>query len=342
MHFKKATISEIALKLNITTSTVSRALNDNPRISKLTTLRVKEMAKVLNYEPNELAAALRSGKSKVIGIIVPNINRILFSSVISSAEEVANSFGYKVLISQTYESFENEVQTIDAFLGARVAGIIASVAKNSNQFSHFQKVIDSRVPLVLFDRTNPLIQTSQVVLDDYFAAYSITQHLIQQGCNRIAYFTRNNNLTIYQDRLNGYLDALNHHKIAIDESLILKSNLQLEDGRSCMKQLLLLNPIPDAVFSASDYAIVGAMQVVKEHKLSIPNDIALAGFGNEPFTSFTEPAITTVDHMCFEMGTKAANLIFDMLNNEGRKFVSQKIVLEPGIIFRASTQKIKS
>lgn len=338
MQNKKATISEIADRLNITASTVSRALNNNPRISEETIKKVKKMAKKLNYEPNNLASALRSGKSKVIGVILPILNRNFFSSVLRGIEDVSNSYNYKVIISQSYDLFENEVQAIDTLFSARVDGIIASIAKTTTNYTHFNKIIDRKIPLILFDRTNPKINTSQVVIDDYMAAYQMTQFLIQQGCKKIAHFTSFHKINIYKDRLRGYTDALTDNNIAVDTELIIASNLQLEDGVESMEKIL--SKKPDAVFSASDYAVVGAMQVLKLKNMAVPQQIALAGFGNEPFTMFTEPALSTVDQMSIEMGSKAAELLFQKIYNEVKNVLPQKIVLQPKLIFRDSTKKI--
>lgn len=336
MQPKKTTITEIALRLNISPSTVSRALQDHKRISSETISKVKQMAEKLNYEPNNLASALRNGKSKIIGIIVPIINRHFFASFISGVEEIANSFDYKVIICQTYDDYSNELKTVDALLSAQVDGILASVAKNSFDFSHYQKVLDRKIPLVLFDRETPEIQTSQVVIDDYFAAYTITENLINQGCRNIAHLTSNHKITLYKNRLQGHLDALSDNNIEINPNLIVESALHLEDGRKSMQQLLQLNTNLDAVFSASDYAIMGAMQVCKENGISIPENIALAGFGNEPFTAFTSPEITTVNQKSIEMGIKAAQLFFEM--SENKNFTPQKIILTPEVIFRNSTK----
>lgn len=341
MSSKKTTISEIASRLNITASTVSRALNNNPRISEETIKKVKKMAKKLDYEPNNLASALRSGKSKIIGIVVPTLNRNFFSSVVRGIEEVANSYGYKVIISQSYDEQTKEEETIDTLLSARVDGIILSVAKKTTSHIHLKKVIDRNIPLVLFDRETPKLNASQVVIDDYYAAHTITQHLVDQGCKKIAHFAGNLKMTIYKERLRGYKDALLENNIKINEDYIIESNLQLEDGIDSAIKLLNLKNMPDAIFSASDFGIVGAMQVLKGQNIKIPEQIALAGFSNEPFTLFTDPPLTSVDQMSIEMGSKSAELLFGMLNNDEKKSSPQKIVLQPNVLFRASSIKIK-
>lgn len=337
----KATIHDIAEMLNVTASTVSRALNNNPRISDATRKLVLNAAKQLNYQPNNIAAALRHGKSNIIGIVVPTIDRSFFASVVRGVEEIANKLGYKVIISQTYDNYQKEVQTIDALLSARVDGIIASIGKNTEDFSHFSSAQDKGIPVVLFDRTTDKLEVSQVMIDDYLGAKQAVTHLIEQGCTRIAHFTSPKRVSIFSERLRGYTDALLEHKIPYDESLVVSSNLQLEDGRSSMEQLLALDKIPDAVFSASDYGAMGALQVLKERNIKVPDTVALAGFSNEPFTSFTDPPLTTINQFSLTMGNITADLFFDQLKSNGKKHVPQKTVLKPELIIRKSSLRKK-
>lgn len=333
----KATIHDIAERLNTTASTVSRALNDHPRISEATKKQVLKMAKQLNYQPNNIASALRSGKSKLIGVIVPTANRNFFSSVVRGIEDIANNLNYKVIISQSYEEYEKEVDTIEALLSARVDGIIASIGKNTENFDHFQKVIDKGIPLVLFDRITDQLEVSQVVIDDYYGAYQTVQHLIKQGCKRIVHFTSPKKINIYKERLRGYEDALKENGILFDPELIEESNMQLEDGRQSMRNILNKGISFDAVFSASDYAVMGAIQVLKENNIKIPLQVKLAGFGNEPFTTFSDPSITTVDQKSIPMGRITAETFFELMKS-GSTSVPQKMVLKPELIIRQSSQ----
>ncbi|EAZ81036.1 LacI family DNA-binding transcriptional regulator [Algoriphagus machipongonensis] len=337
----KATIHDIAEKLNITASTVSRALNNNPRISDATKKKVLKVAKQLNYQPNHIASALRSGKSRLIGVIVPTANRNFFSSVIRGIEEIANSLNYKIIISQSYDEFEKEVQTVEALLNARVDGILASIGKTTENFDHFEKVMKRGIPLVLFDRITNDLEVSQVVIDDYLGAYQTVEHLIKNGCSRIVHFTSSQRINIYKERLRGYEDALKDHGIDLDPELVVFSNMQLEDGKSSMNSILHKNIPFDGVFSSSDYAIMGAMQVLKENNFKIPEQVKLAGFGNEPFTSFTEPGITSVDQKSIPMGKLAAETFFELLNNGGTEAIARKTILKPELIIRGSSQVSK-
>lgn len=334
-----ATIYDIAKKLNITPSTVSRALSDHPRISQKTKIRVREMASQMNYEPNKVAAALRSGKTYILGVILPTTDRSFFSSVIRGIEEVANRAGYNVMITQSNDSTALEVSDINALLKAQVDGIIASIAKQTITFEHFKKIKERGLPLVLFDRVNENLDASIVVIDDYRGAYSATTHLIEQGCERIAHFGGQQHINIYKNRFRGYLDALEDNGIEFNPDRVILSDLQVADGRAGMTQLLKLPKPPDALFAASDYSAVGAMQTLKDKGLKIPKDVALVGFSNEPFTSFVEPALSTVDQRSEEMGQFAAKIFLEEVQANNGDFMPRKSVLTPELIIRGSSLK---
>lgn len=339
MKNNKATIHDIAKMLEITASTVSRALQNHPRISDATKKAVQKAAIKLNYQPNHLAAALRNGKSKIIGIIVPTADRSFFASVVRGIEEIANKSGYNVMICQSYDNYEKEVATVEALLSARVDGIIASLAKETNDFEHFQKIKDKGLPLIFFDRMSDKIEVSNVVIDDYVGSFKAVEHLIEQGYKRIAHFTGIRKLSIYRDRMRGYKDALEAHNIPFDDKLVVESNMQLEDGRASMIKLLKLKDRPDAVFSSSDYSIMGALQILKESEIKVPQEVAVVGFGNEPFTSFTDPPITTVDQHSMQMGNAAAEIFFEQLLQGDKKVIAKRTVLKPELIIRKSSMK---
>lgn len=338
----KTTIHDIAKKLNITASTVSRALKDHPRISEETKKAVQRTARKMNYQPNHIAAALRKGRSNIIGIIVPTADRSFFSSVIRGIEEIANKAHYNVMICQTYDVYQKEIDTVEALINARVDGIIASHGKETISFEHFQKIKNEGIPLVFFDRVSNDVEASNVVIDDYLGGYKATEHLIEQGCARIAHFTNTRKISIFKERLRGYRDALESHGLPYDKNLVVESNLQLEDGRASMLKLLEMQQLPDAVFSSSAYGAMGALQILKERKLRVPEDVALVAFSNEPFTSFTEPALTTIDQHPLRMGNAAAEIFLDEIAGGTKKFIPQKIVLKPELIVRPSSLKKKT
>jgi LacI family transcriptional regulator len=338
---RKTTINDIAKKLSITAASVSRALNDNPRISIKTKRAVQKTAIQLNYQPNRIAAALRNGRSNILGIIVPTVDRSFFSSVVRGIEEIANESNYNVMICQTNDNYEKEKATIDALLGARVDGIIVSHAKETNDFDHFLKVKERGIPLILFDRSNDKLEASNVVVDDFLGAYKATEHLIQQGCKRIAHFTNTRKISIYRERLRGYREALQASGLKFDDALVIESNLQLEDGHNSMLKLLKLKTIPDAVFSASAYGALGALQVLKENKIKIPEQVALVAFSNEPFTSFTEPSLSVVEQHSLRIGNAAAKIFLEQISSKQKEFIPQTVVLKTELIIRQSSMRKK-
>ena len=338
---KKVTIHDIAKMLNITASTVSRSLNNNSRISEKTKALVLKTAQELNYKPNNIASALRNGKTLTIGMLVPIIDRAFFSSIIRGVEEVSNQFKYHVIISQSNEDYNSEKKAIKAFLNAQVDGIIASISKSTTEFDHYQEVLDSGIPLILYDRTTHQLQTNQVVVDDFQGGYMATKHLIEQGKTKIVHFSSSKKIEIYKERFRGYLEALKDHGIEFNESLVFNGNLQLIDGRTHTLDLIKAKTAFDAVFSASDYAALGCIQVLKENNIKIPNKVAVVGFSNEPFGSFTEPRLTSVNQFPVEMGKTAADLLFSASDGLKRFDGPQKTVIQPQLIVRESSLVFK-
>ena len=334
----KATIHDIARIVSVSASTVSRALKNDTRISSVVRETVWRAASELNYRPNHIAAALRNGRSNILGVIVPTADRTFFSSVIRGIEEIANESGLHILICQTHDNYKKEIATVEALLNARVDGIIASHAKETLCFDHFVKVRKSGVPLLFFDRSRDDIGVSQVVIDDYYGAYKATEHLIQEGCRRIAHFTGPFSISIYKDRFRGYCDALSHYGVSRNTDYTIESSLQLEDGRNGMTQLLNLSEPPDAVFSSSAISIMGALQVCKERSVPIPDKMALVGFSDEPYLSFCEPGITTIDQKSTTLGNTAAKLIMQPTSLHD----ARKIVLRPALVIRRSSLRTGS
>ena len=338
MATKRTSISDIAKELNLAVSTVSRALSDHSRISEATRKRVWKLAEQLNYQPNHLAAALRKGRSNTLGVIVPHIDGHFFALVMKGVEAVANKAGYNVMLCQSNEDYVHEQKNIETLINAQVDGILVSLARTTRDFKHFEKVRKRDIPLVFFDRILEGVDVSAVVLDDYQGGYQSVKHLLDQGCRRIAHFGGPQHLNIYKNRYAGYCQALHDHNIPFEKDLVVFNDMTLEDGIRGMKQLLNLPQRPDAVFSASDFSIVGALQVLKERKLRIPFDMALSGFSNETFTSLTEPQLTSVDQHCEEMGGAAVRLLLEMVQERTRQLSPRKIVLQPQLLPRESSR----
>lgn len=334
---KKTTIKDIANVLNISAAAVSKALHDDSRISKKTKKAVKQVAKNLNYQPNHLASALRKGKSNLVGVIVPRTNSNFFSSVIQNIEEVLNKEGYNIIITQSNESFKKECNNIDTLLFTQVDGIIASMANETIDLEFFEKAKANGIPLILFDRGENDLNVDYIGINDYESSHVIVEHLVNQGRKRIAHIGGYRHTRIFNNRIRGYLDALKKHKLPLDNELLIESSLTIEDGRHKMMELLELKKRPDAVYIASDYAALGALQLLNELQIKVPEDIALVGFGNEPFTSMVTPTITSIDQHSEEIGKQAA---LTFLNYKDKKSIKQslnKIILDAELVVRESS-----
>ena len=341
MATKKASITDLAAALGVSASTVSRALSDHPSISDATKKRVGKLAKELHYQPNHLAAGLRKGRSGLLGVLVPHIDGHFFTLVVKGIETVATRAGYNILICQSNEDVAHERKNIETLINAQVEGILVSLSRTTRDFRHFEKVMKRDLPLVFFDRILEGRDVNAVVLDDREGAYQSTRHLLAQGCRRIAHFAGPLHLNIYKNRRQGYLDALHEAGLPTDESLIFGSDMKLEDGARGMEQLLRLpGGPPDAVFSASDFSIAGALQVLKKRGLRVPHDVALAGFSNETFTALTEPHLTSVDQRCEQMGQAAARLLLEVLTEKRHPVSPRRILLQPDLIVRESSRRV--
>ncbi|AXO80292.1 LacI family transcriptional regulator [Olleya aquimaris] len=339
MKKKRTTIKDIANVLNISPAAVSKALHDDSRISLKTKAAVKRVAKELNYQPNHLASALRKGKSNLVGVIVPRTNSNFFSSVIQNMEEVLNKKGYNIIITQSNESFKKECDSIDTLLYTQVDGIIASMANETVDLSHFEKIKSKGIPLVLFDRGENDLNVDYIGIDDYDSSHMIVEHLITQGCKRIAHIGGFSRTRIYNNRIRGYIDAIKKHDLPQEDYLLIESSLTIEDGRLKMQQLLDLKLRPDAIYVASDNAALGALQILNENNLKVPEDICLVGFGNEPFTSFVSPSITTVNQHSQKIGKLTAETLIKRINTEQWKPSLNKNILKSELIIRQSSNK---
>jgi len=336
----KTTIIDIAEVLNITPSAVSKALNNHPRISAKTKKAVKEVAKKLNYQPNHLASALRKGKSNLVGVMIPRANSNFFSSVVENIEEQLSKEGYNVIITQSNESFTRECKNIQSLLLTQVDGIIASMANETTDLEHFENIKSKGVPLIMFDRGEDSLGVDYIGIDDYKSSFLVIEHLKKQGCKRIAHIGGYSHTRIYKSRIKGYKDALEKYNLPLVNELISESGLSIEDGRRIMTQLLELPKPPDAVYAASDFAALGALQVLEENNINIPNDIALVGFSNETFTSLIKPSISTINQRSESIGEMAAKTFLKRVKNSNWKPKLKKIMIEPELIIRDSSLKV--
>jgi len=334
----KTTIQDIARELNLTSATISRALHNNPRISEQTRKLVLEAAQRLDYRRNRIASSLRSGKSHTIGVIIPSAQMNFFGSVVHGIQTLANSAGFSILLYQSEETTEFEIKAIEAFLGARVDGILASIAKGTTDFSHFEELAKRKVPLVFFDRTNDAINVPSVIINDYKGAYYATEHLIKQGYKNIAHVSGQQHLKIFHDRLEGYRDALKAYGMDVKEEYIYPGNISIECGKKAVDFYMRLAVPPDAVFAVEDYTALGVIQGLKEKNIKIPVDFGVIGFANESFGEYITPSLSTVDQQTVEMGREAFKMLVDLINGPNETF-NDRVVLEPVLYCRNSSVK---
>jgi DNA-binding LacI/PurR family transcriptional regulator len=332
---KHSTIIDIAHKLKISPSTVSRALNDHPGIKEETKVLVRKIAHELRYSPNPIAKSLQSNRTTTIGVIVPEIMHDFFASAISGIEEVAYHSGYTIILCQSNESAEREVINANVLVQHRVAGIIASITQTTTNSNHFQEIMRRRIPLVFFDRVCDDVPTSKIVIDDYKSAYDAVTYLINKGYHKIAHFAGPKGVGIYEKRLKGYVDAINEHHLPLIDGLMLHAGLDAKNGYDAMDSLFKSNLIPDAIFTVNDPVALGACKRVKEAGLKIPDDVAAIGFSNNVVTSLVDPPLTTVDQFPFEMGRKAAEML--ILTIEDNSIEPKTIIIDTKLIVRGST-----
>ena len=335
---KPATIKDIAQRLNISISTVSRSLRNAPDVSPETKQAVIALSEELNYQPNKLALSLRQKQTHTIGVIVPNLDFVL-STMVKGIDEVALEAGYTVMVCQSNESYGREILNTRRLLDSLVDGFIISVSSETKIFDHFKKIQERGLPMVIFDRVTPDLIAPSVRIDNEEGGFLATEHLLEQGFKRIAILAGPLNLGISNSRLEGYLKALKKHKIKRDDKLIVYCDFNQDYAYYATLELLALKKRPDAIFTISDRMAIGAMLAIKERGLKMPQEIGLVGFNNEPVVSLVTPGISSVDMPSFELGKAAAKLFIEtMHNNEDMSHVEE--VLRPRLHIRESSQRV--
>jgi LacI family transcriptional regulator len=333
---KEVTIYDIAKKLNISAATVSRGLKDSASTNKDTKKRILEAATEMGYHSNSFASNLRNKRSNIIGVIVPRLNSVFMSQVIAGIEKEVSNANFTLIISQSLESMKKEVSNAAAMYSNRVDGLLVSLAYDTENIGHFENFIKRGTPFIFFDRVFENTKYPAIHIDNFMAAYEITTHLIKQGCKRIVHITGNQMQNVYADRFKGYKQALENYGIAFDEKLVIINGLSAADGVEAGEQILKMNPLPDGVFAANDQCAVSCMQVIKKAGLKIPQDIAFAGFNNDPLTCIIEPNLTTVNYKGYEMGQLSAKLLMDLMYHKNIP-PTNNLVLEHEIIIRESS-----
>ena len=337
MKSGQITIKDIAKALNISPSTVSRALKDHPDISQETKKNVVELARKLDYQPNSIALSLRKSKTNTVGIIIPQIVNHFFSTIITGIEEILHNQGYNIIISQTQESYRREVETIQTMILSRVDGVFISISRETADYAHFQELEKRKIPMIFFDRIKPEISADQVVIEDFEAGYKAVEHLIQVGCKHIVHLAGPEALLISQERLRGYQEAHHKYNLPIQPDLIIEcDNHQLayeyiskfiQDGRQI-----------DGVFAVNDDTAIGAIMAAKHAGLQVPQDIAVIGFENSPVSTVIEPNLSSIEQSGLDMGKVAARLFLQQMREDiTHQPIQSK--LKTRLIIRESSQR---
>ncbi|MGV8096171.1 MAG: LacI family DNA-binding transcriptional regulator [Mangrovibacterium sp.] len=330
-------IKDIAGMLNISVSTVSRALRDAYDVNPETRKKVLEVVEQLNYKPNLNAAALASGSTRNIGVIIPFITNYYFSTVISGIQEVAYNNGFNIVLLITNDSAERELNMIRSLSITSLDGLLISISSDSVRSNHFRELADEGIPIVFFDRVPKDIEATKVLQDDFDGAFKATEHLITNGYTRIAHIAGPEHLSFTQNRLQGYLEALKKYTVPVREEWIIYSGFSMQSGKEDTDRLLECEQIPDAVFAVNDRKAVGAIIALKEKKIRVGKDIGVVGFTNDPISTIIEPSLTTIEEPAFDIGKKSCELLIKHITN--KHFLPKEIILAGTLIIRDSSRK---
>lgn len=315
MSEKVPTIKEIARRLNISISTVSRALHDHPSIGLRTKMQVQKLAAEMNYEPNQTAIQFKQGKTFTIGLILPNLMEEYFSLAINGVEQVALENNYNVLIGQSHDNLEREQKILETMRRHRVDGIVVSISKQTNNIEHFEQLEKYKIPVVFFDRVPNAPNIHSVWCSLYYSTIDAVELLFRKGHKRVAYMQGPLSLNIKNERLEGYYEAHKRNKVAVNESLIATTDLSKEGTERAFEKLLSLKEKPTAILAFNDTVALDTIQYAKKKKLKIDKDISVVSYANWPITSYLDfPPIASVEQFPYEQGVRATELLFKLLN----------------------------
>jgi LacI family transcriptional regulator len=338
---RETTIYDIAGKLGISVATVSRALKDDPVVSKKTRKKIFDTADKMGYRTNLFARNLRLQQTNTIGVIVHELKSTFITSVLSGIEKVTTEAGYDLIITHSSESRIKEAANAKNLFNKRVDGLIASLAFDSTDLSHFDAFVEKGVPVIFFDRVEEDSSNTVVIIDNYRCGYLATKHLIEQGCKRIAHITSGLNRNVYLHRFRGYRDALHDHRLAYDEKLLFVKDLSENAGIEAANFMTSMQPLPDGAFITNDFVAAVAMRTLKEKGISIPGDIAIVGFNNDAIANLIEPSLTTINYPGIDMGEIVARNLINHLQGISNIQQTNTIVVRTDLIIRNSSQKPK-
>jgi len=336
---KDITIYDIAQKLALSSTTVSRALKDHPAINKNTRKKIQQTAKEMGYRANTFASNLRSQKTNTIGVIVHELNSNFITSVLAGIEQVTTEAGYDLIIAHSSESFKKEAANAQNLFHKRVDGLIASLSFDTEGLDHFKPFADRGIPVIFFDRVEEKSESTKVVIDNYKCGYQATEHLIEQGCRNIVMVTANLKRNVYAQRHKGYSDALFDHGITYKKDHVLIKDLSEQCGVEAAMQIMKMKPRPDGAFITNDFSAAVCMQTLKEHGIRIPQDIAIVGFNNDAISKIVEPRMTTIHYPGIDMGEIAARNLINHLEGLSDIKHTQTIVVRSELIIRQSSLK---
>jgi LacI family transcriptional regulator len=336
---KEVTIYNLAQKLNISTSTVSRALQNSSLVNQKTRKRIHDLAQSMGYRTNHFARNLRHQRTHTIGVIIPRFNSHFLSAAISGMENIATKSGFNLVISQSLESVGKEMANATTMFGNRVDGLLVSSAYDADDSQHFDMFLKKKIPVIFFDRVPDDERFTKIIIDNRRAAKEATQHLITQGCKRIVHIAAPSGRNVYADRLQGYKDALDQAGIVFDDSLVIYNNLSYDAGIAAAGIIKEMEILPDGAFVANDDCAVSCMSTLKEAGIRIPQDIAFVGFNNDPVSKVIEPNLTTINYPGYEMGEIAMRHMVNDLNNDTTATLLNTITLRSELIIRASSLK---
>lgn len=342
MSKKQITIYDLAEKLNISATTVSRGLQNHPAINKHTKKKIFDLAESLGYQSNKFASNLRKQKTHTIGVIVPRLNSLFMSSVLSGIEKIVNNAGYNLIISQSFEHEDKEKTNVATMFSNRVDGLIVSLSADTTNYNHFNTFIKKGIPLILFDRVTDKIPGTKIIIDNKRAGYLATKHLIEQGSKEILHITGSLNRNVYQDRFEGYKKALAEHQIPFKEELFIANDLSEQAILDCFtNDILKRKKLPDGLFISNDSSAAFALTILKEAGVKVPQDLAIVGFNNDLISKVTEPAISTIDYPGNEMGESIARILINHLDGQGDLSFTSTVILNSELIIRGSSKRIK-
>ena len=337
---KTTTLKEIAEKLGISITTVSKALKNYSDVSAKTKKAVVELAEELHFTPNSFAVNLRTKESKTIGLIIPEIVHHFFSNVIKGIIEEAEKNGYLVIILQSNESLELEKKQVELLFNKRVDGILMSLSNDSNDDNHLKEILRTGIPFVQFDKISTLIPSSKVIINDQKAASFAVQHLIDNGCKKIAHIRGPNNPQNAIDRFLGYKKTLEKNGISFDSKLVYTCiGSGFDEGFSFTKQIIEEHPDVDGIFAVTDMVAVGSIAYLNEIKVKIPEQIKIIGFSNWFMGQVLTPKLSTIDQSGYEIGSKSFSLLHEEMicNREGKVYQPRTVEIETNLIVRDSS-----